>query len=358
MISIVVPTYNEAANLENLLAQIDKALIGISYEVLIVDDNSEDETVAVCSVLSQKYPVQLLQPKGRDRDLSLSVIDGVRAAKNDRIVVMDADLSHPPEMIVTMCQMLEENPKGFVIGSRYISGGSFDRHWSLWRFLNSHVATMLARPLVPCSDPMSGFFSFDRRHVDLDQLRPIGYKIGLEFMVRGRFSPIIEHPIGFRDREIGESKMNLDQQFKYLRHLRRLYLHKYGSLAEFFHFGMVGASGFVIDVLFYYSLQYFGFTHQVARAISFWPAVSWNWALNRITTFGERTKRPKTRQWFEFVGSSLFGFGINYGVYWFLTTNVSFFSEYRLAAFIAGIAGASIFNFAASTLFVYSDKRN
>jgi dolichol-phosphate mannosyltransferase len=358
LLSVVVPTFNEAGNLPLLAERVAAALVGVQYELLIADECSEDDTAIVLEALLHDYPIRLIQASGRPRDLSLSVLDGVLAASFDRIVVMDADLSHPPEMLPKLLAELEEGVDCFVLGSRYAKGGSFDRDWSLWRFINSQIATMIAKPLVSCSDPMSGFFLFDRRNVDLNTLKPLGYKIGLELMVRGQFNKVVEVPILFKDRQIGESKMNLHQQMKYLRHLRRLYLYKFGNFAEFIHFGAVGASGFLIDISFYFLLQFLGVSHVSARALSFWPAVSWNWALNRVTTFGERQKRPKAKQWLEFVGASLFGFAISWGTYTYLTTNVHFFDQYKLAALIIGIVSASFFNFAASSLFVYSDKRS
>ncbi len=364
MLSIVVPTFKEAENLPQL-AELIHSCIGpdsngaaINYELIVVDDMSPDETVDVCRQLSEMYPLKLLRPQGRSRDLSLSVIDGIKCAANDIVLVMDADLSHPPGKIAEMLKKFVETDGAFAIGSRYISGGSFDRDWSLWRFINSHIATLLARPLVKCSDPMSGFFMFSRQALgDLAKLNPIGYKIGLEIMVRGDFKRVEEVPIGFKDRELGASKMNFNQQWKYLRHLRRLYLHKFKGWAEFVHFGAVGASGFVIDLAFYYLFQMLGVNHILARGLSFWPAVSWNWALNRKTTFGDRVRRPKMKQWIEFVLSSLVGFSLNWGIYATLTTTITFFDQYRLLALIAGVASASLFNFAASTLFVYNDKR-
>lgn len=358
MLSIVIPTFNEAENLPRLATAISNALLDIEYELLIADDRSLDATERVVEELSNIHPIRLIKAGDRPRDLSLSVLDGLGEARYEQVLVMDADLSHPPEMIPAMLSALEAEPDSFVLGSRYVSGGSFDRDWSLWRFINSHIATLIARPLVKCSDPMSGFFIFNKKNVDRSRLRPMGYKIGLELMVRGNFSRVVEVPILFKDRQIGESKMNIQQQIKYLRHVRRLYLHRFGNLAEFVHFGFVGASGFLIDVSFYFLLQFFGLSHVKARALSFWPAVSWNWALNRITTFGERERRPKAQQWIEFVGTSLFGFGINWGTYTYLTTSTHFFDNYKVLALVTGIISASFFNFAASSLFVYSEKRN
>ena len=360
MLSIVIPTYCEAGNVEELIRRVHTAVAPapMEYEILIVDDNSPDDIVAVIQSLEEDFPVKIIQPGGRPRDLSLSVIDGIRAARFDRILVMDADHSHPPESIPLMLAQLDADRDCFVVGSRYVADGSFDRDWSLWRFLNSHIATLLTRPLVDCADPMSGFFAFDRRNIeDLDRLNPIGYKIGLELMVRGRFSCVNEVAIAFQDREIGESKMNLTQQLKFLRHLRRLYTARFGSLGEFINYGMVGASGFVVDLFFYYLCQFLGAPHQLARALSFWPAVTWNWRLNRIATFGERKRRPGARQWFEFVLTSLLGFTLNWGVYVALTSRVEFFDDYRILALIAGIGAASVFNFVLSSLYVYSEKR-
>jgi dolichol-phosphate mannosyltransferase len=360
MISIIVPTYCEAQNIPALVRALSKemATADIEYELLIVDDNSPDDTLEVVVELEKEFPVRIIQPGGRARDLSLSVVDGIRQAKADSVVVMDADLSHPVEIVPVMVRQLEQDNSRFVLGSRYTKGGSFDRDWSLWRFLNSYIATLMARPLTSSNDPMSGFFAFDRRKVDVSKLRPIGYKIGLELMVKGDFTGVTEVAIQFKDRTVGESKMNFAQQWKYIKHLRRLYLHRFKGWAEFVHYVAVGASGFVVDVSFYYILQLAGLDHQLARAISFWPAVSWNCALNRVTTFGERQRRPKAKQWSEFVMTSLFGFSINWGVYFLLTTYVPSFDSYKLLALVAGIVVASLFNFAASTLYVYNEKRD
>lgn len=358
LLSIVVPTFNEAENLPQLASALKSDLANIRYELLIADDRSEDDTERVVAELqSQSHPIRLIQASDRPRDLSLSVIEGIAAANYEKVLVMDADLSHPPAAIVTMLEKLAADPECFVVGSRYVSGGTFDRDWSIWRFINSHMATLIARPLSTCSDPMSGFFLFHKNQIELSRLNPLGYKIGLELIVRGDFSEVQEVPITFRDRQIGESKMNLQQQIKYLRHLRRLYLYKFGSFAEFLNFGAVGASGFLVDVAFYYLLQWLGVGHVTARGLSFWPAASWNWALNRISTFGERKKRPKTRQWLEFLTSSLIGFSLSWGTYTYLSSQVGFFSEHKILALVLGIAGASLFNFAVSSLFVYSNKR-
>ena len=356
-VSLVVPTYREAENLEALCDAIEVNLRRrkISYEIIIADDHSPDNTIEVVESLSARYPVHLMQPLNRQRDLSLAVLDGIGEAKSECVVVMDADLSHPTEKIPELLSTLREGV--FVLGSRYVEGASFERGWGLWRFLNSSIATVLAWPLIQCKDPMSGFFGFCKTDLpSAESLHPVGYKIALELMVKGNFDAVIEIPIHFKDRTRGKSKLNLKQQIKYLRHLRRLYLFKFRLQTEIIQYGLVGASGFLVDISFYLAMQAFSVDHLLARAISFWPAVSWNWALNRIVTFSERSRRPKAKQWLEFVVTSAIGFSINWGVYSWSTSNIDFFSDNRLAALILGIFFASIFNFMSATFLIYSNE--
>ena len=210
LVSIVVPTYKEAENLQALCESVDQVLgaENLAYELLIVDDQSPDDTVNIARSLAEKYPLRLIQPAGRSRDLSLSVLDGIREASSDVVVAMDADLSHPVTKIPQLVAAVEEDT--FVAGSRYAKGGKFDRGWSFWRFLNSWFATLMALPFTSCSDPMTGFFALRKQDLnELKRFRPIGYKIALELMVRGEFKKIVEIPIEFKDRAVGKSKMNL-----------------------------------------------------------------------------------------------------------------------------------------------------
>ena len=141
-------------------------------------------------------------------------------------VVMDADLSHPPEAIPGMIARLDDGAD-FVIGSRYVSGGTTDSNWGLLRWLNSKVATWLARPLTRAKDPMAGFFALRRTTFErATALNPIGYKIGLELLVKCRCVRVDEVPIHFADRQHGESKLSFREQLRYLQHLGRLYSHR------------------------------------------------------------------------------------------------------------------------------------
>jgi len=365
-VSIVVPTFREAANIPTLAKRIRSALSGsgIEWELLLIDDDSGDGSEAVVAELARRLPVRMEVRRDGPRDLSLAVLQGLRHSRCERVVVMDADLSHPPERIPDLLAALDGDCD-MALGSRYVSGGSFGRAWGLWRFLNSRLATVLTLPLVNCSDPMSGFFAIRRQLLpdpgpEPGALRPVGYKIALELMVR--LQPRLkEVPYEFQDRDRGDSKMGWRQRFDYLRHLHRLYLHRFGDLLRMLYFGCVGASGFIVDVLCYLCLQWLGLGHRLARFISFWPAVTWNWWLNRHLSFSGRRHRPCARQWARFVASSLFGFGVSYGTYIVLTAFVPVFSDHRLLALVCGVVLGGVVNFLAANLYVYrlhsDDKR-
>ena len=353
-VSIVVPTYREAANLAPLAERVERALggTGLEWELLLADDDSGDGSEAIVAELARRLPVRVEVRRDPPRDLSRSVLFGIARARFDRVVVMDADLAHPPERIPALLAALGSGCD-IAIGSRYAPGGAVDHRWSPWRFLASRAATWLARPLVECADPMSGFFALDRRVLpDARALRPIGYKVALELMVRGRLR-VAEVPIGFRDRHRGASKMGARQQLQYLRHLVRLYAFRHGAPVRLACFAAVGASGFVVDVSCYLALQTAGVEHRLARFCSFWPAVTWNWLLNRRVTFRGRRADPHVGQWARFVTGSLAGLVVNVGTYAALTSFTDVFDRHRLAALAAGVALGGFVNFALATLFVY-----
>lgn len=224
-ISVIVPALNEAENFPALLERISVALTGRAFEVLIVDDNSADNTRAVCAELEKRYPLKLLVRTSPTNGLSGAVLHGIAQARGDLLVVMDADLQHPPEKIPELLLHLERGEADFTVGSRYMPGGSTGTKWGLLRLVNSRVATWLARPFAgPITDPMSGFFALKRStYEDALRLTPLGYKIGLELICKCRVRQVREIPIHFAERTRGESKLSLKQQFKYLEHLSRLY---------------------------------------------------------------------------------------------------------------------------------------
>lgn len=356
-VSVVSPTYQEVENIPLLAARVNAALANDSYELLIVDDDSGDGTAAVCAQLAKTLPVRLLS-RTENRGLSPAVIDGITHAKGEFVVVIDADLSHPPEKISEIVTMLANGEADFVVGSRYVKGGELDEDWPWYRKINSLGATLLAKPLVPLADPMSGFFALRRDGMPQKNLSPIGYKIGLEIAVKAGWprERIREAPIRFDDRQHGKSKMTMGQQFNYLRHLRRLYHYRWPKRMELLQFTAVGGSGFVLDVAAYFALLAVGVPHLAARALAFWPAVTSNWFLNRIMTFKTRVRTEAKKQWFQYVAVSIAGFAINWGTYAGLTLQTEFFAEQHFVALMMGVLAGTAFNFISSDWLVFKKQ--
>lgn len=228
MISVVVPTYREAENLPLLAEAVDAALadLGREYELLFIDDDSDDGSERICAELATRFPLRMVVRKGQ-RGLATAVVHGITISSGDIIVVMDADLSHPPGAIPDLLGPLLSGQSDFVLGSRYVEGGTIHENWTLLRKLNSVIASRLARPLCPLRDPMSGFFAFRRSDMpEPKRLSPLGYKIALEIFVKGDFRSPSEVPIHFAQRRHGESKLSFKEQLDFLRHLRRLYVHE------------------------------------------------------------------------------------------------------------------------------------
>jgi glycosyltransferase involved in cell wall biosynthesis len=223
-ISVIIPAWNEGENIPLLIPRIAQALAGRRWEAVIVDDGSKDATPVVCAELAKTYPLRLLVRDKPEHGLSGAVLHGIAESTGRTIVVMDADLQHPPERITALLDALDQGAD-FALGSRYVQGGSTDGQWTLFRKINSWAATVLARPFAgPVRDPMSGFFALSRSTFDRAQrLTPLGYKIALELMCKCRVNKVQEVPIHFGLRTRGESKLSMKQQFRYLEHLSRLY---------------------------------------------------------------------------------------------------------------------------------------
>lgn len=222
-ISVIVPTYNERDNLSPLLERIVAALAGERYEIVIVDDHSPDGTADRALELAARAPLRCIVRKN-ERGLATAVVRGLREARGEICVVLDADLSHPPEIIPALIRALERDARvQMAIGSRFVPGGKVDLHWPLHRRWISLVGRLMARPLTRVRDMAAGFFAVRRAELSLDALRPVGYKIALELIVRHSWTRIVEVPIRFTDRVAGHTKLSIAEQFRYLRHLGRLY---------------------------------------------------------------------------------------------------------------------------------------
>jgi dolichol-phosphate mannosyltransferase len=221
-VSIVLPTLREHDCLVLLRSRLEKALAGYSAEIILVDDDSHDGTEELVATWSSPPEYHLIVRRGV-RGLASAVVEGLRNSHGSVVVVMDADGSHPPELLPKLIEPIRRGEAAFVLASRVVRGGSSPGLPRLRRAI-SWGAIRLAEPLTRVGDPMSGFFAVRRNAIEVDQLAPLGYKIALEVLVRCRPAPILEVPFEFGPRLAGLSKLDRRQMGQYLRHLLRLYL--------------------------------------------------------------------------------------------------------------------------------------
>lgn len=181
-----------------------------------MDDGSPDGTAELAQSLAANHPIRVVRRNAK-AGLASAVVAGFAQAKGDVLVVMDADLSHPPEVVPQLLDALAGNTD-LAVGSRYVAGGG-TMDWPLRRRFVSRVACLIGNVLVPVRDCTSGFFAMRRSVVDGTRLNPIGFKIGFEVIARGRYRKVLEVPYVFRDRELGRSKFGRREVLQYLMQL-------------------------------------------------------------------------------------------------------------------------------------------
>ncbi|MBI4149444.1 polyprenol monophosphomannose synthase [Candidatus Woesearchaeota archaeon] len=216
-VSAIIPTYNERENLRPLLKRI--AAVLRQYEVIIVDDGSPDGTGLLAEQLAAQYPVRCIHRSGK-QGLGSAVAAGCAHARSEIIVVMDADLSHPPERIPVLVAHLKGSD--IAIASRYCPGGRI-AGWQAQRRLISRAAQLMCRPLTAVHDPLSGFFAIRRAVIRGMKLRTKGFKVLLEIILRGKGKRIVEVPYRFMDRKRGKSKLGVKEGVRYVKELAYLY---------------------------------------------------------------------------------------------------------------------------------------
>lgn len=218
MDTVIVPTYNEAENVGELITRLK---VVCDCNILVVDDSKDKNATADTA---HEAGAQVIQRTGK-RGLSSAVIDGLETLNNvtDKVVVMDADLQHPPEDVPKLFEALDKHD--FVVASRYIPGGGCNG-WDFDRKVISRTANLLARPLAPkVHDLVSGFFGFRREGLpDLSSVNDKGFKIMLELLVRGNWKSVVEVPFIFQLRLRGDTKMKFSQIRDYALQLANLYL--------------------------------------------------------------------------------------------------------------------------------------
>jgi dolichol-phosphate mannosyltransferase len=218
--AVIVPTLDEAENILPLFAQIQQNGLTFS-EIIFVDDGSRDKTRRIIRQLSQSHQVRLLARDEGERGLAGAIIAGANLSAADVVIVMDADLSHPPEKMGALLEPILRDEADLVVGSRYIGGGATPG-WPLWRRAMSRAASLLALPLTGVHDSMCGFFAVRRECLLEFASNATGFKIAFEMLVRGRRKlRVREVPIVFRDRQRGKSKMSMDEAMRFAREWAR-----------------------------------------------------------------------------------------------------------------------------------------
>jgi dolichol-phosphate mannosyltransferase len=303
-VTIVVPTFNESANIRELLRRLTESVPArLPCEVLFVDDSTDDTPDVIRDAAQDcPFPVDVLHRDTPAGGLGGAVVAGIRKAGSDWIVVMDADLQHPPALVPELVAAGDDTGADLVVASRYIRGGSREGLAGGYRIAVSRGATWLTRALFPrrlrgISDPMSGFFTIRRSVVTADALKPLGYKILLELAVRCRPERVAEVPFVFQDRFAGESKSTAKEGMRFLGHLAGL--RTASPMARMVAFGLIGLTGFIPNLLGLHLLTGAGMHYLPAEIVANQFGVVWNFLLIEVLLFRDRRRH---RHWADRAG--------------------------------------------------------
>jgi dolichol-phosphate mannosyltransferase len=230
-LSIIVPCFNEGNNVRTLAYKITENLqvLPCRYEIIFVDD-SRDNTPAILQELKEEFFEISYIYREHERGLGTAVVTGFANSRGDKIIVMDADLQHPPELLPKIIAQLATHD--IVIPSRFIAGGS-GGGLNLFRRFVSWLARKLGQVFIKklrhISDCTGGYFGLKRQVISNVQLNPIGWKILIEILVKGHYISVHEVPYEFNARDEGDSKMSLKEQWNYLRHIVALVIYNFKS---------------------------------------------------------------------------------------------------------------------------------
>lgn len=363
-LTIVVPSYNERDNIPVLFERVGAALAGVSWEMVVVDDDSPDGTWARVKELSQSDGrIRCIRRVGR-RGLSGACIEGMLSSSSTVCAVMDADLQHDETLLPKMLEAVRAGAD-LAVGSRYVSGGSSGGGFSSVRQWGSETATRLARQMlkVTINDPMSGFFMIRRERVEelAPKLSKEGFKILLD-LVSAAETPLrtVEIPFTFRERLSGESKLDSLVTAEYL---GLLFSKLSGGVlpVRFLMFAAVGGSGVFVHLaalaalLDWFDGMGLDSAFEWAQFGATMVAMTWNFLLNNQLTYRDRRLRG-----FAFLTGLVTFYVVcfvgtiaNVGVASWIHTSLT------PSAFVAGLAGAlmgSVFNYAASSVLTWRSK--
>jgi len=299
VLSVVVPTRNEAENIGALWSRLQSSLRGTSFELCVVDDSDDSTPQVLADLTARGASVRTLHRSKRERTggLSTAVVEGLRMAAGRYVCVMDADLQHPPELIPSMLAAVEDGAD-LVIASRYAAGGSRAGLNGGLRHVVSRAATAFARALFSearrSADPLSGFFLCRRILIDGIEFRPVGFKILLELLVCVPALRVRDVPLQFQPRQAGESKAGVRQGLMFVGHCWSLFKYAAGS-ARYWKFGIAGLSGLAVFLPVLWAADQHAHLHPL---LAFFPAyavsLAWNAVLNWRWTFADQRRTGAT----------------------------------------------------------------
>lgn len=357
-LTVIIPTFKEESNIGKVIQEVDSVFSqnNINGEILVVDDSSPDRTGDIVRDLKKEKPNLNLIVRTEDPGLSQSVVEGFHCAKSDVLLVMDADLSHPPSLIPKMVEEIRAG-NDIVIGSRYMEGGKIGE-WPLKRKIISKGATFLGRLLLPeVHDPVSGFFVVRKSVVENAELRPSGYKILLEVLGKGKWQKEKEIPMEFVDRVTGSSKLGIRTILEYLGQVTNIVTYSWSNHeSKVWHewlklvkFGIVGASGIFVNMGMLFLLsEYFDIYYLFSSAIAVELSIITNFILNDFWTFGSEKSRKLPNRGHRLISYNLVSLGsmaINMAALFFFT---EVFGINYLISNLIGIFIAFSWNFVAN----------
>jgi len=358
-LAIVLPTFNERGNVGPMIDRLERALMGIHYEVIFVDDDSPDGTAeAVRQMARDRDNVRVLHRIGR-RGLASACIEGILAAAAPFVAVMDADLQHDESILPEMLRRMREENLDLVVGSRNLAGGSMGE-FARWRVKLSHLGKRLSLMGAEheLSDPMSGFFlvrvsTFEQF---AHRLSGIGFKILLDIVLSaGPGLRVGEVAYRFRQREHGESKLDVLVGLEYFELLVDKHL---GDLVnvKFVLFGMVGALGVGVHLLILRALlQIAGLSFAKGQAVTTFIVMILNFTLNNSVTYRDR----RLKGWRFWGGLLTFCLACGLGV----VANVAIANEaFRrgvpwVVAAITGLLFSAVWNYGVTSMTTWRQAR-
>ena len=354
MLSAVLPVYNEKDNIRPIIEAFFKVVRerGIVSELIVVDDNSPDGTAKIAQEMTAEHPELRVIVRTGERGAATAVLRGFEAARHDILLTIDADFSHPPELIPALIEPLRQGKAEIAVASRYVKGGGVG-DWPLRLRLASRGATALARLVTGVRDPMSGYFALRRSVIQNVQLNPRSCKVLLEILAKGNYKTVAEVPFTFVDRKAGQSKLENRRMKDYLVHLFLLLFACNSRFLKFAKFCTVGAIGAVINLAVLYGLtEGLGVWYIVSAAVAAAVAVTSNYFLNKVWTFRYATsgRTAVAVTYTKFITVSIFGMGINLVVLYLLVDRLNI---WYISSQIIAISVVAVWNWFGSSVWAF-----